>query len=360
MRYLQQIDDQDSGYGYQHVSAKTPANTKFARALPEKIVYQRKRSENTKQVNLRFHSDLLRLHNFTNNIQQERYPLGLFNSHHTFIKKILEKNAGNKTVLILSKNHDPESNIRVIMDTFRPVLGRTSQEKTQFQNSVRTENANLSKNHPDKYDDPDLPGVGVSKSTKTRDVMGYPLTHINEKNPKIDAIMAHIQKRNKLVYEKHDAFLKRTAGRYLLAEKINIANKLILNMHIVRSRVTNQETGGIPELLSHKNGVFLQYAGDAREGMIEPLKGPPNSIARKSYDLVLRKPAVHSAVVIPENTGKPDTIKTERTKIDTEKENIIGTNITARDSIGDVSIIADRVYKLLETRISIEKERRGL
>ncbi|MGP8323112.1 MAG: hypothetical protein ACT6FG_03870 [Methanosarcinaceae archaeon] len=328
MRYLQQIDDQDSGYGYQPVSAKTPANTEFARTLPEKLVYQRKRSENTGQVNLRFRSDLLRLHNFTNHIQQERSPLGRFNSHHIFIKKILEKNAGNKTAIILSKNHDPESNIRVIMDTFRPVLAKTSQEKAQFQNSV--------------------------------DVMGYPPTHINENIPEIDAIMVHIQKRNKLVYEKHDAFLKRAAGCYLLAGKNNIANKLILNRHIVRSRVTNRETGEIPELLSHKNDVLLQYAGDSREGMVEPLKGLPNSITRKSYDLVLRKPAVHSAGVVPENTGKPDTIKIERTIIDTEKENIIGTNITSRDRIDNVSIIADRVYKLLETRISIEKERRGL
>ena len=366
MRSLQRIDDQDPGYGYQLVSAKTSATTELVRALPERIVYQRERSENTER-----------------------------------------EKAGSKNIIILSKDHNPESNIRVIRDTFQPVLARTSQEKIQYQNSVRTKNANLSKRYQDKDDDlvladidktqasgiqiektgfisglqhlkmpdsplfdkytnpvvADIPGVGVSENTKAKDVMWHPLIHIEEKIPEIDAIMASVQKRNKLVYEKHAAFHGRTADRYLLTEKNNIANKLISNTHIAGPGIMNAKAGGtleIPEVLSHQDSILFQHAGHAQTGMSGPLNVSSNNILRNPSDLVFRNPSIHSAGEGLENTGKPDIIKTQRTEINTEKEDIIGTNIPARGSIDDMAIIADRVYKLLETRILIEKERRGL
>ena len=127
-------------------------------------------------------------------------------------------------------------------------------------------------------------------------------------------------------------------------------------------------TPEIPEVLSHQDGIFFQHAGHAQTGMSGPLNSSSNNIARNSSDpvvrnssdLVFRNLSVHSAREGLENTGKPDIIKTQRTEINVEKEDIIGTNIPARGSIDDIAIIADRVYKLLETRILIEKERRGL
>ena len=356
MSYLQRIDDQDPGYGYQPVSAKTSAITEFVRTLPERIVYQREISKNT---------------------------------------------------IILSKDHNHISNVQVIGDTFQPVLARTSQEKTHYQNSIRTKNTNLLKRYQDKDDnlvladidktqasgiqiertglvpglqhlkmpDPplfdkytnpvvaDIPGVGVSENTKAKDVMWHPLIHIEEKIPEIDAIMASVQKRNKLVYEKHAAFHRRTANRYLLTEKNNIAGKLISNTHIAIPGIMNPKAGGtykIPEVLSHQDNILFQHAGHAQTGMSGPLNVSSNNIVRNPSDLVFRNPSVHSAGEDLENTGKPDIIKTQRTEIKTENEDIIGTFVPARGSIDDIAIIAERVYKLLETRISIEKERRGL
>ena len=116
----------------------------------------------------------------------------------------------------------------------------------------------------------------------------------------------------------------------------------------------------VPKLLFDQDSVSLQHARHSQESMIAPSNLPSNNIVRKSSNLVFRKPVVHSVEKDLENTGEPDIIRTERPKINTENENIIGTNIKTRGSIDDISIIADRVYRLLETRISIEKERRGL
>ena len=339
----------------------------------------------------------------------------------------------SKGTVILSNNPYPESDIRIIRHILQPtiarisqpIVARTSQEKTQYRNSVRPKTASLSKKYPDKddnfvfagiektqasgiqiektgnfselqhlkmpvfplfdeYTNPivaDIPEVGVSENTKARDIILYPLTHMEEKNPKINAIMAHIQKRNKLVYEKYEDFSKRTTDRYLLIEKNNIANKLISNTYIARLRMANMETEAgevteipqkislqetpqeIPKLLFDQDGIFLQHVKHAQTGMSAPLNLSSNDIVKRSSGLVLRKSAVHSEKKGFENTGKPDITKTERTKINAEKENIIGTNVQARDSIDDIATIAtiaDRVYKLLETRIIIEKERRGL
>ena len=391
--HLQRIDDQGSGYGFLPASAKTLATTGLVRTLPERMPYHRERSKGT---------------------------------------------------VIPSNNPYPESDIRIIRHTPQPTIARTlqpaiagtSQEKTQYQNSAGPETASLSKKYPDKGDNfvfagidetqasgiqiektgnfselehltmpdiplfdeytspgtADIPGVGVSENTKARDIILHPRTHTEEKIPKMDAIMTHIQKRNKLVYEKHEDFGKRTTDRYLVTGKTNIANKLISNTHIARSRMTNMESEAgevmeipqeisqqnlsqnipqnipnkIPKLLFDQDGIFLQHASHAQTGMSTPLNFSSNDIVRGSSDLVLRKPAVHSAEKGLENTGKPDITKTERTRINAEKKDIIGTNIQARNSIDDIAntatiaTIADKVYKVLETRISIEKERRGL
>lgn len=405
--YLQRIQNQDPGYGYQPVPTKTSAITKLMRTLPERIVFQKERSENTKRENPLFRPDLPGLHNFTNYIHQERSTFGRFNSHYIFIKNILEQKAGSKNTIILPKDHNPVSNVQVIGDTFQPVLARTSQEKIRYQNSIRTKNTNMLKRYQDKddnlvladidktqangiqiertglfsglqhlkmpgpplfdkYTNPvvaDIPGVGVSENTKAKDVMWHPLIQIEEKIPKIDAIMVHIQKRNKLVYEKHDGFHKRTADQYSLTGKNNITSKLISNTHIARPGIMNAKAGGtykIPGVLSHQDSILFQHAGHAQTGMSGPLKVSSNNIARNPSDLVFRNPSIHSAQEDLENTGKPDIIKTQRTEIKTEKEDIIGTIVPARGSIDNIAIIAERVYKLLETKISIEKERRGL
>lgn len=319
MRYLQLIDNQNPGYEFQPISAKTLATAELVRTLPERIVYQREKSKNT---------------------------------------------------VILSNNHYPERDIRVLRHTMQPVMARTSQEKTHYQNSIRSKKASLSKKYLDNDESTnpvvaDISGVGVNENTKGRDIILHPLTHTEEKIPKMDAMMAHIQNRNKLIYEKHEDFIKRTADRYLVTEKNNIANKLISNTHIGRSRIANVEAEDgevteIPKLLFDQDGIFLQHAGNVQIGMSGPSNFPSNNIIRRPSDLVVRNLAVHSAEKGFENTSNTDIIKTEKTKINAKKEDIIGTNVQVRDSIEDIDIIADRVYKRIETKISIEKERRGL
>ncbi|TFH43246.1 MAG: hypothetical protein E4G94_05130 [ANME-2 cluster archaeon] len=516
MSYLQRINDQETGYGFQPVSAKTLAKTELMRTLPERIVYQRERSGNTvtlsnnqypendirvlkhtlqpvmartsqektqyknrvmsKNANLSkkyldkvYHFVSAGINEYTNQVVKDisgvsENPILLSNNEypendirvlkHTLqpvmartsqektqykksdrsknanlSKKYLDKvyhfvSAGineytnpvatdisgvSENPILLSNNQYPENDIRVLKHTLQPVMARTSQEKTQYKKSVRSKNANLSKKYLDNDDNlvsaginktnasgtlidktgnfselqhlnmPDIPlfdeynnpfvadisGVGLSDNTKTRDIIGHPLTHTEENIPKIDAMMAHIQKRNKLVYEKHEDFSKQTTDRYLATEKNNIADKSISNTHIAGSRMAKMgalagEVTDIPNVSSNQHSIFLQHAGHVQTGMSGGFNLLSNNIVRNPSDLVLRKLAVHNKEKGLENTDKPDIIKTEITKINVEKEDIIGPNIQAKGSIDDIAIIADRVYKFLETRISIEKERRGL
>ena len=334
MRYLQRIDDQDSGYGFQTVSTKTLATTKLVRTLPERIVSQREIRNNT---------------------------------------------------ITLSKDWHLGSDIRVMRDKDDYFVD-AGIDKTQSSGMQIEKAGNFSElqhlkmpdaPRSDKYTDnvdAGISGAGVSENSKVRGIILHPLTQAEEKNPEVDTVMTHIQKRNKQVYEKHDFFHRRTTDRHLVTEKNNIANKLISNTHIARSRMTKMEAEAdevmdipnefslqkVPKLLFDQDSVSLQHARHSQESMIAPSNLPSNNIVRKSSNLVFRKPVVHSVEKDLENTGEPDIIRTERPKINTENENIIGTNIKTRGSIDDISIIADRVYRLLETRISIEKERRGL
>ncbi|NOR48950.1 MAG: hypothetical protein GQ533_13060 [Methanosarcinaceae archaeon] len=331
MRYLQLIDEQDPDYKFQP-SAKTLTTTELLRTLPERIVSQRVRRENT---------------------------------------------------AILSNNHYPESDIRVMKpanldkdDNFVNVIADKTQASRIQIDKTRTLSKSQHQKIPDillfdEYTNP----VDVSENTKASDIILHPPTPADGDETKTDTMMVHIQKRNKLVYGKHEGFSKRTADRYLVTEKNNITNKLISNTNITRSRMTNMgaEAGevtvipkDIPKLLFEQDGILLQHAGHAQTGMSEALNFSSNHIVRRSSDLVLRKSDIHSAEKGFENIEKPDIVKTEKTKINAEKEDIIGANIQARDRIDDISntaniaTIADKVYKLLETRISIEKERRGL
>jgi len=437
MSYLQRINDQETGYGFQPVSAKTLAKTELMRTLPERIVYQRERSGNTVTLsNNQYPENDIRVLKHTlqpvmarTSQEKTQYKNRVMSKNANLSKKYLDKvyhfvSAGineytNQVVkdisgvsenpILLSNNEYPENDIRVLKHTLQPVMARTSQEKTQYKKSDRSKNANLSKKYLDNDDNlvsaginktnasgtlidktgnfselqhlnmPDIPlfdeynnpfvadisGVGLSDNTKTRDIIGHPLTHTEENIPKIDAMMAHIQKRNKLVYEKHEDFSKQTTARYLATEKNNIADKSISNTHIAGSRMAKMgalagEVTDIPNVSSNQHSIFLQHAGHVQTGMSGGFNLLSNNIVRNPSDLVLRKLAVHNKEKGLENTDKPDIIKTEITKINVEKEDIIGPNIQAKGSIDDIAIIADRVYKFLETRISIEKERRGL
>ncbi|MCK5342816.1 MAG: hypothetical protein KAR20_05400, partial [Candidatus Heimdallarchaeota archaeon] len=219
MRYLQRIDNQDSGYGFQTVSTKTLATTKLVRTLPEKILHQRERRKN---------------------------------------------------IVNLSKDPHPGSDIRVIRDKDDNFV-HAGIDKTQA-SEIQIEKTGLFSElqhlkmpdtpRSDEYTDQvtaDISGVGVSENSKVRGIILHPHTNAEEKILEIDTIMIHIQKRNKQVYEKHDSFHRRTADRHLLTKKNNIANKSISNTHIARLKMSNMEADEteIPELLSNRDSIFL-------------------------------------------------------------------------------------------------------
>ncbi|MBN2487703.1 MAG: hypothetical protein JXA98_01595 [Methanosarcinaceae archaeon] len=80
------------------------------------------------------------------------------------------------------------------------------------------------------------------------------------------------------------------------------------------------------------------------------------NISRKNSDLVLKKPFIIDEKNAPENINKIYREKNVEPEI---VKNVSRRNVSER-STEEISIIADRVYKILETRIIIEKERRGL
>lgn len=331
------------------------------------------------------------------------------------INKTNTKNGTNNIVnKLISNSHIAKSNLvnaevegktefgEVIKNT-EMLFGQDSVLLQHAEHAQTGLNGSLNSSLFDEYTNPtiaDIPRVGVSENTKARDFIFHPPTHAQANNPKIGAMMAHIQKRNELVYEKHEGFSTRTVNRYLvtgknkhnkITEKNNIANKLISNTHIARAIIQNVEVEGEPEVgevmqvpqvlqvSSNQGGVSLHHVGHVQTSMSGSLNiqsniplniqsntqsnTQSNNIVRSSSNLVFRNIAVDNTGEGRENIAKPDIIKTESSKINVDKSDIVGTHVQARDRIDDIatiSNIADKVYKLLETRISIEKERRGI
>jgi hypothetical protein len=220
----------------------------------------------------------------------------------------------------------------------------------------------------DEYTNPVVAEARVDENTKAKDIILHSSTHTNEDVLKTDTMVARVQKRNRLVYEKHEDFRRRTADRYLMPEKKNIANRLVSNTHIARLGIEDMEAedGEVmtsPDLLSEQDGISLHHADHVQTDVSVPFDFTSSNIARRASDLVLRKDSLQKSDEEPENSVKSDTITTGISKTDAEKEAVAEKNVKSLNSvenIDDITIIADRVYKLLESKISIEKERRGL
>jgi hypothetical protein len=105
------------------------------------------------------------------------------------------------------------------------------------------------------------------------------------------------------------------------------------------------------DLVFPRHGVDLKYVNDTKT----PMEIPTGELAHNSsQELIFKKPVVQKTEIIPENREQAEK---------TAPWNINDTFI--RESFKEkpfheINRIADTVYKMIEKRISIEKDRRGL
>ncbi|WMW25089.1 hypothetical protein RE474_13555 [Methanolobus sediminis] len=310
MRYLKLVDRQTPNLIFEPVSVKTQETMELVRTLSEKTLSQREKMKN---------------------------PL------------ILSNNLSKKSIFL-----------------------KTQSDKIQLENTgdllklqhLKTPDISSF----DEYTKQVLAGVKVDENTKAKDIILHSSTHADEAVLKIDTLVARVQKRNELVYEKYENFSRRTEERYLMTEKKNIANRSVSNKHIARLRIADMEAedGEVPtspNLLSNQGDLSLHHARNAQTDINVPFDLSSSNISRIPSDLVLRKSAVQNSDEEPDNKVKSDAITTGIDKTDSEKAAVVEKNVKSLNSvenIDNITIIADRVYKLLESKLSIEKERRGL
>jgi hypothetical protein len=315
LRYLQLVNEQSLSHIFESSEAKTQETVELVRTLPERTVSQIERMKN---------------------------PLILPNNMSTksnFLSSSVVKTQSDGIQL------DEKDNLLKLQHHTTPDISPFDEFKTV---SAETR---------------------VGNNTKAKDIILHSSTHADENILKTDTMMAHVQKRNRLVYEKHENLSRRTADRYLMPEKKNIANRFVSNTYIARLRMVDMEAEGAENStrlnqLSKQDGISLQHVKNAQKDVSVPFDLSSSNIARRASDLVLRKDALQKSNEELDNPVKSDTITTGINKTtNVEKDAVDEKNVKPRNSvenIGDITIIADRVYKLLESKISIEKERRGL
>jgi len=93
------------------------------------------------------------------------------------------------------------------------------------------------------------------------------------------------------------------------------------------------------------NRTLYKGASDSRVGAVN-----------KPIDIFFRKPEVHRVSTVPENKEYDLPEKFSATGIAGNFQE----PVSKGDRFGELNIIADRVYRIIERRISIEKDRRGL
>ncbi|MGB8217836.1 MAG: hypothetical protein WCE94_11095 [Candidatus Methanoperedens sp.] len=151
-----------------------------------------------------------------------------------------------------------------------------------------------------------------------------------------------------------------------------LKNRTIVNTHYENIIREYEKTGYKNTIRSHQEGIILKQAEDQFSdlvfpghgiglkygipgGMKTPVETPAGELAYNSgQELIFKKPVVQKTEIIPENGEQAE---------NTVHRNINDTFI--RESfkekpIHEINRIADTVYRMIEKRISIEKDRRGL
>jgi hypothetical protein len=152
---------------------------------------------------------------------------------------------------------------------------------------------------------------------------------------------------------------------------------VLQNRTIVNTRYENiireyEKTGRKNTIRAHRGGIILKPAEDQFSDLVFPRNGIdlkygiPNDMKtpmevstgelayNSSLELILKKPVVQKTEIIPEN--KEQAGKTAPPNIN---DTFIRESFREKP-FHEINRIADTVYKMIEKRISIEKDRRGL
>ncbi|MFZ3058854.1 MAG: hypothetical protein WA102_03860 [Candidatus Methanoperedens sp.] len=103
--------------------------------------------------------------------------------------------------------------------------------------------------------------------------------------------------------------------------------------------------------------VFPRHGIDLKYGIPNDMKTPmeiSTSAYNSSLELILKKPVVQKTEIIPENYGSAEKTATRNINDTFIRESF------REKPLHEINRIADTVYKIIEKRISIEKDRRGL
>ncbi len=165
----------------------------------------------------------------------------------------------------------------------------------------------------------------------------------------------------RLLLERADTQSKRITreGRFVITvSNRNILTGLILNVQKMNGKKNER-------LYGRKQGTFLNNFVPAKpdlhfasnSGKAEKpvrIEDTIDTIVRKHTNLVLRKTSGDN---IANSIKKQDAMKATNEDI---RESTINKSISHEKKPGDINTIADTVYKLIERRLLIEKEKRGL
>lgn len=111
-----------------------------------------------------------------------------------------------------------------------------------------------------------------------------------------------------------------------------------------------------PDMIYPVRGNIYQHSSAIeQEKTLSGLKKSINNINNKTTELILRKPVAQSSNIASEIKENLLAEKTISTKIN---DNLMKDSFK-EGSVPEINMIADKVYKIIEKRISVEKERRG-
>lgn len=170
----------------------------------------------------------------------------------------------------------------------------------------------------------------------------------------IDTSSLSIQMRNIFSNEKHSAFYDQISKKYLRMQSEETSSTSLLNKQNVNVQIKESNIDMPFETVFPQRGIDFQHAKIGRDSIFSDRNDPGIDITKRISDLVLRKPDMVDAFNIKSEIDRSYRDK-EFSPVMAEKpvKRVIPKN-------DEMNRIADRVYKILETRLLVEKERRGL
>jgi hypothetical protein len=115
-----------------------------------------------------------------------------------------------------------------------------------------------------------------------------------------------------------------------------------------------EKTGRKNTINQHHGGKILKSTSDKFSELFFPEVLTGDISHNSSTELILKKPAVQKTEIISENKAQ-----TEKTPSRNKNDTLIRESFKEKSQY-EINRIADTVYKIIEKRISIEKDRRGL